>query len=120
MKASQVGLSQEAIHDEHKFLTENFVSGSWLLRLESTSKKVKSALEDEHKTAAVLYTGSKWCYTPHVSSSNVHTHLAVVPKEVNWRRVQEIFDAYGLQVTMSPDMMTQTYWEHCALEGNLM
>jgi hypothetical protein len=113
MKASQAGLSADAIYDEHKFLTENFVSGSYLMRVTSTSRDIGSSLEDEYKTAKVLYTGIK---------ELKHTYLAVIPKDVDWSQVAAIFDAYGSKhtTTIVSDMMTQTYWEHCTLEGGLM
>jgi len=106
--------------DEHAFLTENFVSGCSLWRIESPRVDVAAALEEEYDQAVVLYTGKT---TWHQEDTTVLTYLAVIPEESLLRKVLR---AYGWKheideflhgeerqgVFIYQDMQTQTFWEH--------
>ena len=104
--------------DEHAFLTENFVSGCSLWRIESSRIDIPAALEEEYNQAVVLYTGK----TTHYEDKLVFTYLAVIPEE---SLIRQVLRAYGWKREISEfihdenhshfvyqDLSTQTFWEH--------
>ena len=101
--------------DEHSFLTENFVSGCSLWRIESSRIDIPAALEEEYNQAVVLYTGR-------TENKLAFTYLAVIPEE---SLLEKVLRAYGWKQEISEfihdenhshfiyqDMSTQTFWEH--------
>ena len=110
--------------DEHKFLTENFVSGCSLWRIESTRTDIADCLEDEYKQATVVYTGNSTYFDVNIEAEkSVFCYLAVVPEESTLKRILRAYGWMGHEVDEAvhdenhyhfiyKDMPTQTFWEH--------
>ena len=97
--------------NEDKFLVKNFVSGCTLYRIETNRTDVKAVLEDEYKTAHVLYTGSQ-----SELGGLVYTYLAIVDSNVHWHDVSEVLEGIDYSLFMVADEHTRTYYEHMLLE----
>ena len=103
----------ESTVNEDKFLVKNFVTGCTLHRIQTSRADIKSVLEDEYKTASVLYTGTD--IIPSLGGL-VFTYLAVVPSNIHWHDISETIEDIDHSLFMCSDEHTSSYYENLLLE----
>ena len=99
--------------NEDKFLVENFVTGCTLYRIHTSRADIQAILEDEYKTASVLYTGKS--NQPSLGGL-VYTYLAVVPSNIHWHDVDDVIIDEKHSHFMTTDEHTSSYYENLLLE----